>query len=77
MVNVKLICGGKQALTVFVRPANMHRDLLTPVADIPVRSALVISSCVDLVVRQTRRRIGVTGFSLMPHRERGIGCRRI
>ena len=42
--------------------------LLTPVADVPARSALRASSSGDLVVPRTRRRIDDTAFSVVTPR---------
>jgi len=43
-------------------------DLLTPAANIPVRSVLRALSCGDLVVPRTRRRIGNRVFSVISPR---------
>jgi len=57
---------------------NLHEeyisDLLTSVANIPGRSTLRASSCGNLVVPRTRRRIGDRAFSV--RREHGTGYRR-
>jgi len=56
--------------SLLVHTPDYISDLLTPVDDIPTRAALRASSCGDLVVPRTRRRIGDRTFCVAAPRTR-------